>query len=182
MRVIRHYLVKIHHLHSLVRTYPLLTVSGVFNQTAGKTWEISYPKGVWSKKRHHVLLLWFAASLGVVVRLRKWRESTRGWTMWWMKGGSLPFLPASLPFLPLTPSLPPPPPSSSFQTLEAQLPKPRSPLPLLHPLSSFTTLPGSLCKQYNNNNNNNNPALTGQSEGFMYLVTVMKTYWLESIL
>lgn len=37
MRVIRHYLVKIHHLHSLVRTYPLLTVSRVFNQTAEKT-------------------------------------------------------------------------------------------------------------------------------------------------
>lgn len=52
-----------------------------------------------------MLLLWFAASLGVVVRLRKWRDSTRGWTMWWMKGGSLPpSLPPSLPS-----SLQPPP-------------------------------------------------------------------------
>lgn len=37
MRVIRHCLAKIHHLHSLVRTYPLRTVAGVFTQTAGET-------------------------------------------------------------------------------------------------------------------------------------------------
>lgn len=146
MRVIRHYLVKIHHLHSLVRTYPLLTVSGVFNQTAEKTWEISYTKGVWSKKRHHVLLLWFAASLGVVVRLRKWRESTRGWTMWWMKGGSLPFLPASLPFLPQPPSSSFSPPSSSFQTLEAQLPQTKEPTSSPAPTLKFHHFTGVVNK------------------------------------
>lgn len=46
MRGMRHNPVKIHHLHSLVRTYRILTVSGVFNKTAKKTWGISYTLGV----------------------------------------------------------------------------------------------------------------------------------------